>query len=351
MGDRVGLVYDPRFLEHETGFHPECPERLLWAVEKLGDLGLWDRCELVSPRLATPEEVALFHHPHYITRVEAFSRQGGGHFCLDTPGSAGTYRAALLAVGGVLRAIEASYTRQFEAVLCLVRPPGHHAGPTVGKGFCYFNNVAIGALWARRRFSVERTLILDWDVHHGDGTQDAFYADPGVVYFSWHQYPFYPYTGTWEEWGAGQGFGHTVNVPLPHGGTDQEYLLAYERLLVPLARAYRPQLILVSAGYDAHFADQLGDMDVTASGFWSLAARTRDLARELGAPLVLSLEGGYSQQGMAWGVAATVAGLTGVSLEEREPFGPENTGVRPQVEVQIEASREKLSTIWGSSFA
>lgn len=351
MADRVGLVYDPRFLEHETGFHPECPERLLWAVEMLADLGLWDRCELILPRMATAQEVALFHQPDYIARVEAFSRLGGGNFSLDTHGSAGTCRAALLAAGGVLRAVEATCSRQYQAALCLVRPPGHHAGPALGKGFCFFNNVVLGALWARRRFSFERILVLDWDVHHGDGTQDAFYADPGVAYFSWHQHPFYPYTGTAAELGAGQGFGYNVNVPLPHGASDEEYLLAYDRLLVPLARTYRPQLVLVSSGYDAHFADHLGDMDVTAGGFWSLTARTRDLARELNAPLVLSLEGGYSRQGMAWGVAATVAALAGVPLDAREPFGPESTGVRPEVELQIEATREKLATIWGPAFA
>ncbi|MEW6545806.1 MAG: histone deacetylase [Bacillota bacterium] len=347
---RVGLVYDPRFLEHETGFHPECPERLLWAVEKLGDMGLWDSCQLVAPRTATPEEVALFHDSRYIARVEAFSRAGGGLFCLDTAGSAGTYRAALLAVGGVLRAIEAACTGQFPSALCLVRPPGHHAGPALGKGFCFFNNVVIGALWARQRFALERVLILDWDVHHGDGTQDAFYADPGVLYFSWHQYPFYPYTGSWDECGTGAGLGYTVNVALPHGSTDEEYLLAFDRLLVPLANAYHPQLVLVSTGYDAHFADQLGDMDVTASGFWALSSRTKELAASLGAPLVMVLEGGYSRQGMGWGVAATVAALAGLPLSGQEPFGPESSGVRTEVEMQIERSREKFCQIWGKLF-
>lgn len=349
--DRVGLVRDPRFLEHETGLHPECPERLLWADEKLGELGLLGRCRTLEPRPAEPREVALFHRPEYIARVEQFSRQGGGHFYMDTPGSAATYRTALLAVGGVLRAIETACTGDLEAALCLVRPPGHHAGPSLGKGFCFFNNVVVGALWARERFSLRRILILDWDVHHGDGTQEAFYADPGVLYFSWHQYPFYPYTGSREQRGEGPGLGYTVNVPLPRGAGDGEYLLAWDRLLRPLALAYRPQLILVSAGYDAHFADELGDMRVTAAGFRALAARTRDLARELGCPLVLTLEGGYSRQGMSWGVAATVAGLLGLPLGGEEPGRPADPGVRPEVEAQIEADRAALSALWGAALA
>lgn len=348
--EKVGLLYDPCYLEHETGDHPERPDRLVWATEKLRETGLWGRCQLMEPRAAAPAEVGIFHDPGYIARVEAFSRAGGGLFSPDTAGSRETYRVALLAVGGVLRALEAACTGELPAVLCLVRPPGHHAGPALGKGFCYFNNVVVGALWARARFGLDRILILDWDCHHGDGTQAAFYADPGVLYFSWHQYPFYPYTGNWDELGQGAGLGYTVNVPLPRGGTDEEYLLAWDRLVAPLARAYRPRLILVSTGYDAHFADQLGGMNVTAAGYLALASRTRELARELAAPLVMVLEGGYSSQGMGWGVAATVAGLTGVSLPGREPGAPHSAGIRAAVEKQIDRTRVSLSQIWGKVF-
>jgi len=338
----LALIYDPRFLEHETGYHPERPERLLWALEKVTQLGLDRYCQLLAPRLATEEELVLIHDRVYINQVKAFASAGGGYLSLDTPGSARTYETALLSVGAVLRGIEVTVTGQFPAAFCLVRPPGHHAQRSVGKGFCFFNNVAVGARWAQQRYRCQRVAIVDLDVHHGDGTQEAFYSDPSVLYASIHQYPFYPYTGAKEEMGAGAGAGYTVNIPLPHGGSDEEYLLAVERVILPVTRSFRPQLILVSAGFDAHFADQLGDMNVSAAGFYRLTGELKALSELSHVPLVLALEGGYSQQGMSWGTAATVAALVGAprpgeACASQEPFAPDRTGVRPEVRVLLES--------------
>jgi acetoin utilization deacetylase AcuC-like enzyme len=227
-----------------------------------------------------------------------------------------SHSAASLAAGGLVKGVDLVMKGQLDTIFALVRPPGHHATTSTAMGFCLFNNIAIAANEARRKYGVERILIADFDVHHGNGTQEAFYQDPGVLYFSVHQYPLYPGTGSVTEIGAGPGVGYTVNVPLPPWSGDREYIRAFEEVLVPLARRFRPQLILSSAGYDAHWADDMSFMQLSAGDFGRITSILRQLADDLcDGRLVLALEGGYHLQALASSVEATLSVLLG----ERPP--------------------------------
>jgi acetoin utilization deacetylase AcuC-like enzyme len=241
---------------------------------------------------------------------------------MDTYVGPHSYAAALRAAGGLLQAVQAVLQGEANNAFALVRPPGHHAVASRAMGFCLFNNVAIATRYALREFGLERVLIVDFDLHHGNGTQDAFYEEPTVLYFSTHQYPYYPGTGHYQETGRGAGQGYTVNVPLPAGVGDTGYERVFAEILVPVARRYKPQLILASAGYDAHWADPLGGMLLSVSGYVSMARTLVALAEELcQGRLVLTLEGGYSLEALAASIAATFA----VLLEDEQvmdPLGP-----------------------------
>ncbi|MBI5955565.1 MAG: histone deacetylase, partial [Chloroflexi bacterium] len=267
------------------------------------------------------EQIARVHRTSYVQAVEQMAEAGGGQLDWDTVISSSSFRAARYAAGGTLRAVDAVMTDEAKAAFALVRPPGHHALPQRGMGFCLFNNVAIAARYGQRQYGLERILIVDFDAHHGNGTQAAFYSDPGVLYFSTHQYPFYPGTGHWEETGEGSGRGYTVNVPLPSGTGDEGFRRAYEEVLVPLARRFAPQLILVSAGYDAHWADPLTMMSLSVKGFAWMAGALDSLAREhCPKKLVLALEGGYNLEALSFSIAATLRALSG-EREFRDPLG------------------------------
>jgi len=260
-----------------------------------------------------------------VQRVERVALAGGGWLDPDTVVSPGSYKAALYAAGANLVAVEAILAGQATAAFCLVRPPGHHACPERAMGFCLFNNIAVAARYAQDKHGLERILIADFDAHHGNGTQEAFYEDDRVLYFSTHQYPLYPGTGDWDETGAGPGRGFTVNVPLPPGTGDDGCLRAYEEILLPIARRYRPQLILVSAGYDAHWADPLTSMNLSITGYGRLAALLKSLADEVcSGRLVFTLEGGYHLDVLSYGILATLRSLAGDTAWE-DPLG-----VRPQ---------------------
>jgi acetoin utilization deacetylase AcuC-like enzyme len=318
---KVGLVYDPIYLEHDTGDHVENSRRLIETIAYLNETGVKERLTCLPPRLALLEEVKMIHTPEYISHVKNKAAMGGGWLDADTVISRKSYEVAFYAVGGLLAAVEAVMKREVDGAFALVRPPGHHAVHDRAMGFCIFNNVAIAARFALSKFNLKRVLIVDFDVHHGNGTQDAFYADPKVLYFSTHQYPFYPGTGWMNETGIGEGEGTTVNFPMLAGWGDEEYLRAFNEVLVPVARGFQPELILVSAGFDPHWAEQLAMMRVTITGFAQMAMILKELAAELcQGRLVFTLEGGYNLRAVASSIKAVYDVLLGNS-EIDDPLG------------------------------
>jgi acetoin utilization deacetylase AcuC-like enzyme len=321
----VGLIYDPVYLEHDTGTHPENAQRLIAIMSFLEESQLKDKLVLLPPHPATMDELSAVHAQEYISHVQNQAERGGGWLDADTVVSPGSYKAAIHAAGGVLTAVAAVMNRRVNSAFALVRPPGHHATCWQAMGFCLFNNVAIAAKYALANFDIDRVLIVDFDVHHGNGTQDTFYADPHVLYFSTHQYPFYPGTGSVNETGARDGEGFTVNVPLIGGWGDEEYQAVFEDVLAPVARRFQPQLILVSAGYDAHWADSISLMQVSVSGFARLVEITKTLADILcQGQLVFTLEGGYHPEALPSSVGATLDTLLG-NREITDPLGKQET--------------------------
>jgi len=314
---KVGYVYDPIYLRHDTGEHVENAERLKAILSHLEETGLKQKLILIKPRPATLEELLGVHHRQHITQIQEVALRGGGWLDVDTVMSADSYQAALYAAGGVIVATDAVITGKVNRTFALVRPPGHHASHERAMGFCLFNNIAIAVKQALAKYNLERVLIIDFDVHHGNGTQEAFYDNPQVAYFSTHQHPHYPGTGSIEEIGKG----NIVNVPLPPYCGDAEYYRVYEEILIPVVRRFEPNLIMVSAGYDSHWADGLSMMQLTVTGFARLVRVIKDLADEVcDGRLVLTLEGGYHLQALAAAVKATFDVLLGNSQID-DPLG------------------------------
>ena len=321
----TALMYDPIFLEHKTPpTHPDRPQRLEMAIKVLEALHWLERDGLVvmPPRAATDDELALVHDREYIQEVKEGSleaaereKQGGResyYFATDTYLSAQSYAAAIKAAGAPLTAIDALLKGEIDNAYCLVRPPGHHALADDAMGFCIFNNVAIAAKYALEKHGLERVMIIDYDVHHGNGTQDMFYTDPRVLYFSVHQAPFYPGTGHSGECGEEAGLGTTINVPLPANTGFETYDPIFRQVLAHAADRFNPQLILVSAGFDAHWNDPLGQMNLSTSGFAKLTGIIIDLAKALcNGRLVMVQEGGYSLDAMGACVATCINLLLG----------------------------------------
>ena len=343
---KVGLVYDPIYLKHDTGQHVENAKRLEWVLSHLERTGLKAQLVPVEPRAASIEEISLVHHKQYISYVRDVAQRGGGWLDADTIISSDSFQAAACAAGGNIRATEAVMDGDVSSAFALVRPPGHHAISDQAMGFCLFNNVAIATKYALARYGLDHVVIIDFDVHHGNGTQAAFYDDPRVLYISTHEYPFYPGTGGIEETGSGAGKGTTVNIPLPAGCGDSEYLRVFEQIIVPATRRFGAQLILVSAGYDPHWADELAMMQVTTSGFAQMVRIIKGLADELcGGRLVFTLEGGYNLEALSYSVAATLAVLLGKANVE-DPLGqPRHRSTAPDIARLITAIKEihKLS--------
>ncbi|MGB8344490.1 MAG: histone deacetylase [Ktedonobacteraceae bacterium] len=321
----TALIYDPIFLEHKTPRkHPERPERLEMSIKVLEALGWLEREGLVqlAPRAATEDELAAVHERAYIQQVRAACAEvaaqearGGSStrfFATDTYVSARSYEAAIKAAGAPLTAIDAIMADEIDNAYCLVRPPGHHALPEAAMGFCLFNNVAVAARYAIDRHGLERVMIIDYDVHHGNGTQEMFYDDPRVLYFSIHQAPFYPGTGASDERGEGVGLGTTINVPLPATTGYETYDPIFRQVLAPAADRFNPQLILVSAGYDAHWNDPVGQMNLSTAGFAQLNGIIIELAKQVcNGRLIMVQEGGYNLDVMSACVATSINWLLG----------------------------------------
>lgn len=298
-GMSTGIVKDTRYMGHWMGdYHPECPQRLKVIYDMLEEPDMAGKFQEIPPRFADKKELLLVHAGYYVDTLAATSGIEYTYLDPDTQTCAASYEAAVLAAGGLCEAISEVCAGKLKNAFALVRPPGHHAERGQAKGFCLFNNVAVGARHAQERLKVERVLIVDWDLHHGNGTQHAFEEDPTILYFSTHQFPYYPGTGAYTEIGMGKGRGFTVNVPLTIGYGDAEYLSIFERVLKPVALEFRPELILVSAGFDIYIGDPLGGMNVTPAGFAAMTRAVMDIAGECCAgKLVLTLEGGYDLKG------------------------------------------------------
>ncbi|MEJ2705472.1 MAG: SUMF1/EgtB/PvdO family nonheme iron enzyme [Sedimentisphaerales bacterium] len=306
---KTGFVYDPIYLEHKTTpGHPESPERLVKIIGKLKADGLYSQLAELKPTPAALEWIETVHSREYIERARKSCEAGAAYLdSLDVPISRESYDAALMATGGMLTAIDAVMEHRVANAFCAVRPPGHHALENKAMGFCIFNNIAIGTRYIQKKHQLPKVLIVDWDVHHGNGTQAAFYDDPNVLYFSVHQYPFYPGSGNQTEKGEGEGSGSTINVPLRAGSGDEQYVSAFEETLAPAAFDFSPDFVLISAGFDAHKDDLLGAMRVTQQGFARLTEIVKGIAETCCAGrLVSTLEGGYGLEGLAASVEAHI---------------------------------------------
>jgi len=326
--------FDPLYLEHNLAGHPENRARLEQIMATLTATGLSARMAPLRPRPVDLALLARVHSEDHVTAVRQLAERGGGYLDMDTYVGPASYDAALLAAGGAVELVRAVLDGRGHNGIALVRPPGHHATRGRGMGFCLFNNVAVAAQAALDEFELERVLIVDWDVHHGNGAQDIFYASPQVLYFSTHQYPHYPGSGHWRERGLGAGLGYTVNVPLPAGVGDEGFRRIFAELLAPLAERFRPQLILVSAGYDAHWNDPLAGLCLSLAGYWQLAQTVVGLAERLCAGrLVVLLEGGYNLTVLAHGVADTCRALLGDPTPGPDPLGACPWPERPVDEV------------------
>ena len=294
---QTGYVYHDDYLKHDTGLHPENGGRLTAIMDGLKESPYFNRLILIEPVPAKADQIHYIH-THDLIRTVMDLSSSGMQLDPDTPTCSRSYEIALLAAGGVISAVDAVMDGM-DSVFALVRPPGHHAEPDRSMGFCLFNNIAIATRHAQKK-GLEKVLIVDWDVHHGNGTQEAFYKDSSVLYFSIHQSPHYPGTGSVDETGAGDGSGYNINVPLQSGAGDPDYLYVFNAILVPAARKFKPDIILVSAGQDGHRDDPLAGMNLTSVGFGQMTGVVRLLAEELcDGKLVLALEGGYDYRALS----------------------------------------------------
>ncbi|OQW43483.1 MAG: histone deacetylase [Nitrospira sp. HN-bin3] len=309
---KTGLVYHPAFLEHDMGpGHPESPNRLRAIMQRLEESGTVAQLTRIEPRRAEDEWVTQVHSPSYVASLNRHApTEGRVSLDPDTSMSPGSLHAAYLAAGGALAAVDAIMAHQVEHVFCAVRPPGHHAEAGRAMGFCLLNNVSIAARYVQKKYGVTRVLIVDWDVHHGNGTQHSFEEDPSVLFFSTHQYPHYPGTGRGTERGKGAGQGFTINVPMEAGEGDAEYHAIFLKALVPAADAFKPEFVIISAGFDAHKDDPLASMGLTEAGYADLTDIVAGIAKRHAKGRILSsLEGGYNLTALAHSVDAHIQAL------------------------------------------
>jgi acetoin utilization deacetylase AcuC-like enzyme len=308
LSRKTGIVKDKRYLHHSAGIaHPESPERLAAIYEMLENPSMAGKFTQIKPREATHKEIETIHSPSYVEFIASTMGQQSVYLDPDTATSSETYEIAKLAVGGVCNAIDSVIKDKVDNAFALVRPPGHHAEKDRAAGFCIFNNIAIGAMHAILKHDFKKILIVDWDLHHGNGTQHSFYGDPRILYFSTHQYPYYPGTGSLQEIGQGEAEGYTINVPLRGGAGDASFVKIFRKILQPVALEFKPELVLLSAGFDTYFQDPLGAMRVTPEGFAALMRILLEIADSCCCGhLVAVLEGGYHVTGLTKSVKAVL---------------------------------------------
>ena len=311
MSQNTAFTYHPDYLKHDTGpGHPERPDRLRAGMAAMQESEIWDKLLYIEPTPATIDQIANAHKQGYSDYIKQHC-EDEMPLTYDTTVVHDSYDIALLSTGGVLAIAEAVVTNKAKNGFAMVRPPGHHATPGQSMGFCLFNNIAIAARYLQREHRVGKIAIVDWDVHHGNGTQDIFYEDESVFFFSIHQSPLYPGTGAKSDKGGGKAYGTTLNVPVPPGSGDDNYITIFQDILIPVLRDYAPELILISAGFDAHYLDPLGNIEITAEGFAALTNIIMDIAEETASGRIVSaLEGGYSLEGLSESIVAHVQQLT-----------------------------------------
>ncbi len=308
----TGLVYSPRFLDHDTGpGHPESPARIKAVIDGLKKSTLWDQLDHLEPEISDNLLPELIHDPGYVKRVASSCDRGEQYIdTFDNPISDNSYRTALLAVNAATQGIDHIFAGKNHNSIVLPRPPGHHAEFNQAMGFCLFNNVAVAARYAQRQYSIDRIAIVDFDVHHGNGTQHIFEYESNIMYLSTHRYPFYPGTGARNETGRGDGLGSTINYPLDVGSGDSDYLDVFNNSMADSILSFQPELLILSAGFDAHASDPLGGMEVSTTGYGQLTAILKKIGQECCENRILSvLEGGYNLQGLADSVEAHIGEL------------------------------------------
>jgi acetoin utilization deacetylase AcuC-like enzyme len=324
-------------LAHEVPRHPERPERIV-ALEAEMSRHEWFGCDVVRPREATREQLLAVHPARHVDYIEELCLAGGGHIDYDTVAVAATYEAALRSAGGAVALVDELMSGEAATGFSAMRPPGHHAEPARAMGFCFFGNVAVAARHAQAAHAVERVLVVDWDVHHGNGTNAIFHSDPSVLFVSIHEWPLYPGTGPAADLGAGEGEGYTINLPVPGGSGDETYRSLVDHVVLPLMAAWEPGLVLVSAGFDAHALDPLATCRVSERGYAEMTASLRRACAAVGAPLGLVLEGGYSLDALTGSVAALMPALVAESP-------PGETDAVPLHPLAVEAG-ERLAPWW-----
>ncbi|MFN2201910.1 MAG: histone deacetylase [Caldilineaceae bacterium] len=321
--NRTAISYDTFNRKHSFEGHPENFRRMeaIWSL--LESDGILETLIHVPTRPAPMDAILKVHTEDYIQRLRAICEEGGGRLDTDTYITPDSFHAAELAAGGLIEVVDTVLRGDADNGFALIRPPGHHAYSDWGTGFCLMNNPAIAARWAQEQYNMDRILIVDFDVHHGNGTQDIFYFDPTVMFFSIHQYPFYPRTGAATDFGLYAGTGSTVNVPFPGYVGDTGYLAAFHQILGPAAYDFEPELIIVSAGYDAHWMDPLASMRVSIRGYYEMVGDLMRLAHDLcDGYLVFELEGGYQLDVLAHSVLTTLRRLQDAGQGPSDPFGP-----------------------------
>jgi len=307
----TALIYHPIYLKHDTGpHHPERASRLQAILRKLQKTKLIEKLKVIEPQKAAIEDIELVHPNSYILKIEGMCRKGVTNLDLDTVISKDSFEAALFAAGGVITAADLVFNGETDNAFCIVRPPGHHACREKAMGFCIFNNVAIGARYIQKKYDLKRILIIDWDVHHGNGTEEIFYNDPTVFYISLHQYPHYPGTGQKEATGDGKGKGFNLNIPMQAGSGDVEYIKVFKETIIPRVKEFKPEFILISAGFDGHKDDPLSSINLTEEGFAQMTALTKQMAADYAKNRLVSiLEGGYNLISLANSVNSHIQAL------------------------------------------
>jgi len=294
------LYYDPIFLQHDTGRHPECAQRLTTVVNHLQSTTLLQQCATIPWQAATIDRLTAVHTAQHVDNIQRLAESGGGQVDADTVVSPSSYQAAAMAAGAVCDATDRVIQGEHSQALLLVRPPGHHALANQAMGFCLFNSIAIASQWAIAGHELDRVLIVDWDVHHGNGTQAIFWNDPRVGFFSAHRWPFYPGTGTSDETGAGRGLGTTLNLPVSYGTSRKDYLSHFSFELEKFADQIQPQLVMVSAGFDSHRTDPVGSLGLESEDFRNLTRVVQEIAQtHANGKIVSVLEGGYNPESLA----------------------------------------------------